>query len=59
MLPKIISPKQPGYIDYGFAAGLLLIPRLLNMNNTAKDIYTALTDYDAQPPKRFRDISKL
>jgi hypothetical protein len=42
MIPKLLSPKQHGYMDYGFAAALLAVPSLIGMNATASNIYTAL-----------------
>ncbi|MFP5438981.1 MAG: hypothetical protein ACLGH8_14455 [Bacteroidia bacterium] len=39
---KPITPKQHGIIDYGFAAGLLFLPRLLKANPKAVKIYDAL-----------------
>ncbi|WP_294820948.1 hypothetical protein [uncultured Flavobacterium sp.] len=39
---KPITPKQHGIIDYGFAAGLLLLPRLLGANAKAVKLYDAL-----------------
>jgi len=42
MIPKLISPKQHGYADYGFAAALLFTPAVLGMNTKAQKIYAAL-----------------
>jgi len=39
---KPVTPKQHGIIDYGFAAGLLLLPRLLKVNAKATRLYDAL-----------------
>jgi hypothetical protein len=39
---KLVTPKQHGIIDYGFAAGLLLLPRLLKANAKAVRLYDIL-----------------
>jgi len=42
MMPKILSPKQHGVADWGLAAGLVALPKLLNVNPTAQKLYCAL-----------------
>ena len=57
MKGKPISPKMHGIIDYAFAAILVLVPPVLNLNRKARKlykllganvmVYSALTDYPA------------
>ena len=42
MIPKILSPKQHGIADWGFVAGLFVIPEVMNVNPKAKRFYKAL-----------------
>jgi hypothetical protein len=42
MIPKMLSPKQHGIADWGFVAGLFLIPKLLKVNSKALKFYNAL-----------------
>lgn len=42
MIPKLLSPKQHGYADYGFAAAMLAVPSFLGMNAAARQVYAAL-----------------
>lgn len=42
MLPKVLSPKQHGITDWGFVAGLFVIPEVMNVNPKAKRFYNGL-----------------
>ena len=42
MIPKILSPKQHGIADWGFVAGLFVIPEVMHVNPKAKRFYKAL-----------------
>lgn len=39
MQTKPFSPKQHGYLDYGFMAAFATLPSVLDMNSEAKKIY--------------------
>jgi hypothetical protein len=39
-MKKLISPKQHGYIDYGFIAAFATLPSALDLNTGAKKIYS-------------------
>lgn len=42
MVKKMLSPKQHGIADWGFVAGLFLIPKLLKVNSKARKFYNVL-----------------
>ena len=42
MIPKVLSSKQHGIADWGFVAGLFVIPEVMNVNPKAKRFYNGL-----------------
>jgi len=42
MVKKMLSPKQHGIADWGFVAGLFLIPKLIKVNSKAHKFYNVL-----------------
>jgi hypothetical protein len=42
MVKKMLSPKLHGIADWGFVAGLFLIPKLLKVNSKARKFYNVL-----------------